>query len=257
MNVGPSFTLSSACIVALAGVVAGTINAVVGSGTLLSYPVLLAVGLPAIPANATNTVGLFFGSVSATASYRSLLAGRWHRLRWGLAAATIGGTCGALLVLSLPPRVFSAVIPWLILFAAGLVAVQTHFTRWVRRRWPQAHENSGTLAVATLPTGIYGGYFGAGQGVILMALLGLTYDSDVQRANGAKNLLAAAANGAAAVVFAFSGRVNWWVAPILAVAAVVGGQVGGRTARRLSPAVLRGVVVFVGVIASISLLVKA
>ncbi|MEI7777827.1 MAG: sulfite exporter TauE/SafE family protein [Actinomycetes bacterium] len=239
------------------GIVAGAINAAVGSGTLLSYPVLLAIGLPAIPANATNTVGLFFGSVSATASYRSLLVGRWRRLRWGLAAAMTGGTCGALLVLSLPPRVFSAVVPWLILFAAGLVAIQTRFARWVRRRWPQAHENSGTLAAAALPTSIYSGYFGAGQGVLFLAVLGLTYDSDVQRANAAKNLLGAVASGPAAVVFAISGRVNWWVALILAVAALIGGQVGGRTARRLSPAVLRGVIVLVGVVASVSLLVKA
>ena len=243
-------------MVAVAGLLAGAINAAVGSGTLISYPALLAAGLAPIPANATNNVGVLFGSISATVSYRGLLRDRWRRLALASAAAAVGGAVGAGLVLALPPHVFAAVIPWLILFAVLLVLGQGRISAVLRRRFPAAHGSSGALAGVAFPTAVYGGYFGAGQGVILMALLGLTYDEDVQRANGAKNLLAAIANGTAAIVFAVSGRVDWPLMAILAVAATLGAQVGGRLAMRARPAVLRGLVVLVGLIAAASLLLR-
>ena len=249
-------TPGSAALVAVAGLFAGAINAAVGSGTLISYPALLAAGLPPVPANATNNIGVLFGSISATASYRPLLRDRWSRLRWGVVAAGVGGAAGAGLVLALPTAVFAAVVPWLIVLAVVLVAVQGRMSNWLRRALPNAHGSSSALALVALPTGVYGGYFGAGQGVILMGLLGITYDADVQRANGAKNLLAATANGTAAVVFAFSGRVNWEYTGILAIAAIIGGTIGGQLARRARPAVLRVLVILVGLVAAGSLLLR-
>ena len=242
-------------VLAIAGLAAGAINAAVGSGTLISYPALLAIGLAPIPANATNNVGVLFGSMSATYSYRSLLRGRVRTLAPALVLAFAGSVGGAELVLLLPEHVFKIVIPWLILFATASVALGGRTTRLVRRRYPHAHKSGHALATLAAPVGAYGGYFGAAQGVILMALLGVFYDEDPQAANAAKNLLAATANAAAAIVFAFSGRVHWGVAAILAVSATLGGLTGGALARRASPALLRALVIVVGLIAAISLLV--
>lgn len=247
--------LGSALIVVLAGIAAGAINGVVGSGTLITYPVLLALGVPPVSANATNTTGLSVGSLSSAFAYRRELSGRRSVLVPMLIASATGAAVGALLVLALPERVFTVIIPWLILGAVVLVALQPVISRQVRRRAeiktidPTQHRVGVTAGVGF--TGIYGGYFGAAQGVILMAVLGLLYDANPQHANAAKNLMAAAANLSAAFVFILAGRVWWWSAVCLALGALIGGSVGAQGARRLPPQALRAAVVVVGVIAAV------
>lgn len=242
--------------VVVAGFLAGAINGVVGSGTLISYPVLLACGAPPIMANATNTAGLSVGSWSSAFAYRQEMAGRRAVLIPALVLTVVGAAVGALLVLALPERIFAAIVPWLILMAAALVGIGPSVTRWASRGAVRGGEDVAfrdrprALWAATLGTGAYGGYFGAAQGVILMAVLGLLYDPDPQRSNAAKNLLSAAANLTAAFVFAVAGRV-WWVAALLmAVGALVGGSLGARLARRLPRKLLRACVVVIGVLAA-------
>ncbi|MEZ5116774.1 MAG: sulfite exporter TauE/SafE family protein [Candidatus Nanopelagicales bacterium] len=253
----------TAVLLAAAGFVGGTVNAVVGSGTLVVYPALIAAGLPPVTANGTNTTGLSWGSLSSAYGYRRELTGRMRILAVPLVASFAAACLGAGLVLALPERVFVAVVPWLILAATVLVAVQPLVVRRLRDRAARLGDHSApdgrggpTLTVAVAGSGVYGGYFGAAQGVILMAVLGLLYDADLQRSNGAKNLLAASANIAAALVFALAGRVWWLAAAIVAVGAIAGGLVGARVARRLPPAVMRAAVVVVGLVATVSLVVR-
>ena len=249
-------TAGTALILALAGLAAGGINAVVGSGTLITYPVLLATGLSPIVANGSNTTGLCVGSVSSAWGYRWELSGRMRRLALPLVGSFAAATCGALLVIALPERVFTTVVPWLILMAAVLVAVQPRITAWLRSRRDGRPHSTAALTAGVSASGIYGGYFGAAQGVVLMAVLGVLYDHDLQRSNGAKNLMASAANIAAAIVFSLSGRVDWWAAALLAVGSVVGGAVGARVGRRLPDRAMRIEVVTVGIVAALSLMVR-
>lgn len=244
---------ATAALVVVAGFAAGTLNGVVGAGTLITYPILLAVGAGPITANATNTTGLSVGSWTSAWAYRREMAGSARLLVPALVAGIVGAAIGAGLVLALPERVFATIVPWLILLAAALVAVQPWISRQGRsseaKRPPERHHRFPLVAGAA-GVGVYGGYFGGGQGVILMALLGWLYDPDPQRANAAKNLLAAGANITAAVVFIVAGRVWWAAALLLALGAAVGGTVGAQAARRLAPGILRGSVVVVGVIAA-------
>jgi len=233
-----------------AGFAGGFINAAVGSGTLITYPALLAAGIPPVAANGTNTTGLSPGSFSSAWAYRLELSDRMRRLARPLIATTIGAACGAGLVVALPSRVFTSIVPWLVGAATVLVALQPVIARRVK-----AHREGSERPVWpwTGLIGVYGGYFGAAQGVMLMAALGLVYDADPQRANAAKNILAATANVTAAVVFALSGAVVWLAALALAVGSIPGGYVGGRVARRLPGVVLRGLVVLIGVGATLYL----
>lgn len=237
-------------LLAAAGFGGGFINAAVGSGTLLVYPVLLAAGLAPVSANGTNTAGLSPGSFASAWAYRAELRDRMTVLRRPLIATVVGAAAGASLVVVLPSRVFVAVVPWLVGLATLLVAVQPLLARSV-----PAHRSAAPQRVWpwTGLIGVYGGYFGAAQGVMLMAALGLVYDADTQRSNGAKNILAASANVTAAVVFALSGAVVWLAAVAVAAGSIPGGYVGGRVARRLSAGVLRGLVVLVGVGATLYL----
>ena len=248
--------LATAAILAGAGLAAGGINAVVGSGTLITYPVLLATGLSPVVANGTNTTGLCVGSVSSAVGYRRELAGRMRQLTIPLIGSFVAAIGGALLVIALPEKVFTTVVPWLILMAAVLVAVQPRITAWLRARRDDRPHSTAALTAGVSASGVYGGYFGAAQGVILMAVLGVLYDHDLQRANGAKNLMASAANVAAAIVFSLSGRVNWGAAVLLAIGSLVGGSLGARVGRRLPDRVMRSAVVVVGVVAALSLLVR-
>lgn len=253
--------LGTALLVVGAGVVGGTVNGVVGSGTLVTFPVLLAAGLPPVTANGTNTTGLSVGSITSAWGYRAELSGRMRLLAAPLVASFLFGCVGAGLVLLLPERVFVTVVPWLIAAAAVLVAVQPRLTRALAARRADSPDVVAPHGVPALTagvgaSGVYGGYFGAAQGVILMAVLGGLYDTDLQRANGAKNLMAAGANVAAALVFSLAGRVDWVAALLLAVGAFVGGHLGARLARRLPPGVMRGAVVAVGTVAALSLLVR-
>ncbi|MGH9039240.1 MAG: sulfite exporter TauE/SafE family protein [Acidimicrobiia bacterium] len=238
-----------------AGLAAGAINAVVGSGTLITFPVLLAVGFPPVVANVSNTVGLAPGSASAAYGYRRELAGQRARLvRLGMASLA-GGITGAILLLVLPDEAFKAIVPVLIALACVLVVVQPALVRRLRREEPGSQRHGGPwLFAAVYATGIYGGYFGAAQGVLLIAILGLALNETLQRINAAKNVLAGLVNLVAAMVFLFSAEIAWEAAVIIAVASVLGGQIGALVGRRLRPAVLRGFIVVVGIAAMVKLL---
>ena len=234
---------------------AGGINAVVGSGTLITFPVLLAVGYGPVTANVSNTVGLFPGSISGAIGYRAELAGQRRRVQVLGVAALLGGITGAVLLLQLPPEAFEAIVPVLIAVALVLVVLQPRLSRALDARRERARPHGGPLLwIGVYLTGIYGGYFGAAQGVLLLAVEGIAIPEDLQRLNALKNVLAAIVNGVAAVIFVAVADVAWLPAVLLAVGATVGGQLGAKVGRRLSPAVLRGVIVVVGVAAIVQLL---
>jgi uncharacterized membrane protein YfcA len=248
-------SLLAALAVVGAGLVAGTINTIVGSGSLITFPTLLAFGFAPVVANVSNTVGLVPGSLSGAIAYRAELAGQRQRLVVLGAAAVGGGLTGAALLLALPGSVFRHVVPVLILVACALVAVQPWLSVRLAHRL-ERHTHGGPVLLATVfVTGIYGGYFGAAQGVILVSLLGIFVADDLQRLNAAKNVLALMVNGVAAVLFIALSHVSWEAAGLIAAGSVVGGQVGGVLGRRIPAPLLRVVIIVVGVIAAVALLV--
>ncbi|MFB7664775.1 sulfite exporter TauE/SafE family protein [Kitasatospora sp. NPDC056138] len=240
-----------------AGVGAGTINTVVGSGTLITFPVLLAFGLPPVTANVSNTLGLVPGSLSGAIGYRRELAGQGPRLLRLGTASLLGGLLGACLLVTLPSGAFDTIVPVLILLALVLVVVQPRVARAMaaRRRDGAAAEVGPVLLLGVFLTGIYGGYFGAAQGVLLIALMGMLLDDGMQRLNAAKNVLALIVNGVAAVFFLFTSHLDWTAVLLIAAGSVLGGQIGAKVGRRLPPPVLRGIIVAVGLIAVTRLLV--
>jgi uncharacterized membrane protein YfcA len=237
----------------LAGTAAGTINTVVGSGTLITFPTLLAFGVPPVTANVSNTIGLVPGSVSGAIGYRRELAGQRSRVLRLSVASLIGGTAGAVLLLVLPDDAFTAIVPALIVLGLVLVVCQPRISAWVARR----HEAAGGMPYhgtwwvwpGVLGTGVYGGYFGAAQGVLLMAVLGTGVDESLQRLNGVKNILAAVVNAVAGLIFAVVADVDWWVVLLIGVGSVIGGQIGATVGRRLPPVGLRIAIVVVGTVA--------
>ena len=243
--------------VVLAGMFAGGINTVVGSGTLVTFPVLLAVGYPPVVANVSNSLGLVPGSVSGAVGYRRELAGQRGRLfRLGTASA-LGGILGAVLLLLLPASAFETIVPVLIVLALVLVVVQPWLARRLAATQEQRHPHGGVpLLLAIFATGVYGGYFGAAQGVLLLALMGILMDETLQRINAVKNVLAAVVNLVSGIVFVFVADVAWEAVLLLAAGSIVGGQLGARVGRRLPGAVLRGVIVVVGVAAIVQLLLR-
>jgi uncharacterized protein len=248
-----------AVLVLFAGMAAGTVNAIVGSGTLITFPVLLAVGYSPVVANVSNTVGLAPGSISAAFGYRAELAGQGRRLRVLGLASLGGGITGGALLLTLPEDAFRAIVPVLIALSCVLVIVQPWLTK--RLAMAERHQEHGGVAlfVGVFLAGVYGGYFGAAQGVLLIALLGLFLDEHLQRVNAAKNVLAGIVNGVAAILFiAVShfrpvSHVEWKAALLIAAGSVVGGQIGARIGRRTRPGVLRGLVVVVGIVAIVQI----
>ena len=239
------------------GLAAGTLNTIVGSGSLITFPTLLALGYPPVVANVSNTVGLVTGSISGAIGYRRELGGQRVRLRVLGTASLAGGLTGALLLLALPESVFRNVVPLLILVACALVALQPRLARRVAAGDGPARAHGGPLLFAAVySTGVYGGYFGAAQGVMLIALLGIFLDDSLQRLNAAKNVLAALVNGIAALLFVVLADVDWAVAGLLAAGAIVGGQVGATLGRRISPGWLRLVIVVVGIAVALRLLVR-
>ena len=239
--------------VLLAGVAAGTINTVVGSGTLITFPTLLALGVPPVTANVSNTVGLVPGSLSGAVGYRRELAGQRGRLLRLAPASVLGAIAGAVLLLVLPASAFDAIVP--VLIGVGVLLVVTGPA--IQRRVAARHEARGGIPdhgaawvwPAVAGAGVYGGYFGAAQGVLLMAILGIGVDDDLQRHNATKNVLALLVNGVAAVVFIAVADVDWAVAGLIAVGSVVGGQIGAGVGRRLPAGLLRAVIVVVGIVA--------
>ncbi|KUL54159.1 hypothetical protein ADL30_16980 [Streptomyces sp. NRRL S-1521] len=243
--------------VGAAGVAAGGLNAVVGSGTLITFPTLLAFGCPPVLANVSNNLGLVPGTLSAAYGYRREMKGQARRLvRFG-AASLIGGLIGALLLLRLPADAFQAVVPVLILTACVLVVLQPWLNRRMKERGDNGRRDGGVpLWCGVLVTGVYGGYFGAAQGVLLMGLFGAFILDDLQRLNAAKNVLASLVNGVAAVVFVLVADIDWTIAGIIAAGSTVGGLVGARYGRRLPPVAMRGFIVVVGVTASVIMLAR-
>jgi uncharacterized membrane protein YfcA len=243
--------------IALAGLAAGTVNTVVGSGTLITFPVLLAFGYSPVTANVSNTIGLVPGSVSGAVGYRRELSGQRRRaLRLG-SCSVLGACVGAVLLLVLPASAFKAIVPAFIAAALVLVVLQPRINRRLAERKSRvAHEHGILTPLAVFATGIYGGYFGAAQGVLLLGILGVALPQSLQRTNGLKNVLAGLANGVAGLIFAFAAHVAWAPAALIAVGSIVGGQVGATYGRRLSPDALRGLIVVVGTAAIVKLLVE-
>jgi uncharacterized membrane protein YfcA len=249
-------TVLDVLLIAGAGLVAGVANAVVGSGTLLTFPVLLAVGYPPLVANVSNTVGLTAGNVSGVVGYRRELAGQRRRIiQLGLPAAA-GSVCGALLLLALPESVFRRVVPILVLFATLLVIAQPRLSRLMAEH-RERRASVWALVTGVFLTGIYGGYFGAGQGVMLIGVLSVFVDEPLHRLNGLRNVLALVNNGVAALLFAALAHVSWAAALVLAVSSLVGGQAGAVVGRRLPPNALRAVIVVAGLAAVVKLAFSA
>ncbi len=241
--------------IALAGLGAGTINTVVGSGTLITFPVLLAFGYAPVTANVSNTVGLVPGSVSGAWGYRRELAGQRSRaIRLGT-MSVCGGITGAVLLLVLPAAAFTAIVPVFIALALALTLLQPRLNRWLAQRRIDL-ERSGVLLVPLViySIGVYGGYFGAAQGILLLAILGVALSQDLHRTNALKNVLAGLTNGVAGLYFIVAAHIDWGPAAIIAGSSIVGAQLGARYGRRLSPAALRAIVVVVGVSAIVRLL---
>jgi uncharacterized membrane protein YfcA len=245
-------------LIALAGFGAGVINALVGSGTLITFPTLVALGYPPVTSTMSNAIGLVAGNVSSTWGYRAELEGQWDRLRWQIPASLAGGVLGAFLLLHLPERVFAQIVPVLLVLALALVVIGPRIQSWARRRAEAAGRSAehipparmAALVLGTFAVGVYGGYFTAAQGILLVGVMGALLPESVQRMNAAKNLLTLIVNVVAAVGYtlvAFD-RISWPVAGLIAAGSLVGGWVGARYGRRLSPNALRAVIVVVGLI---------
>jgi uncharacterized protein len=237
-----------------AAIAAGAINAVVGSGSLITFPTLLAFGIPPVVANVSNNVGLVPGNVSSVFGYREELAGQRGRLvRLGVASCA-GALAGAVALLALPPGVFEVVVPALIIIACVLVVLQPRLSAWTERRKGRTEHVGPLLFGGVFVAGVYGGYFGAAQGVLVIGLLGVLLTESLQRINAGKNVLVTVVNGSAAVVFVIFAHVDWTAAALVAAGSTAGGLAGSRVGRRLPPAALRILVVVIGVIAAVKLI---
>lgn len=243
-------------IIVAVGFVAGCVNTIVGSGSLLTFPTLLALGYPAVLANVSNTVGLISGSVSGAVGYRRELKGQLRRILVLMPAVLVGTIAGASLLLALPGSAFRRVVPILILFAVVLVIVQPTIAKRRAKRGVKAEHPGPELHVGTTLISVYGGYFGAAQGVMLLALFGITLDDDMQRLNAAKNVVAAVINAVGALFFIARTDIAWKVAGLLFVGSTFGGQLGAVIGRRLPPNVLRVTIAVVGTGVAIKLLIS-
>ena len=255
-------SITDFCIILVAGIGAGTINTVVGSGSLITFPTLVALGYPPLLANVSNNIGLVPGSVSGVYGYRRELGGQRARLRRLVPASLLGGLTGSTLLLLLPSTVFQKVVVVLIAIALVLVVVQPALSRRLAARRAarmaahatRQHDVSPALLALVYATGVYGGYFGAAQGIILIAVLGIFIDDELQRLNAAKNVLAMTVNAVASIIFILRTDVDWKVVAAIAIGSTIGGQIGAKVGRRLNPKVLRAVIVVVGLTALIRLL---
>ncbi|NEC77417.1 sulfite exporter TauE/SafE family protein [Streptomyces rochei] len=244
-----------------AGVGAGAINSVVGSGTLITFPVLLATGLSPVTATVSNALGLIPGSVSGAIGYRKELSGQRRRvLRLG-AGALLGGLAGATLLLALPEDAFETIVPVLVGLAVVLVALQPQIGRWVQRRRertgvPPRRDGGPLLFTGLTLASVYGGYFTAAQGIIYLSLMGMLLDESLQRLNAVKNVLSAVVNTVAALFFLFAADFDWTAVGLLATGSALGGYAGAKVGRRFSPLALRILVVTVGTVALVQLLLR-
>jgi uncharacterized membrane protein YfcA len=252
----PRVTALHALAIFGAGIAAGTINTVVGSGTLITFPVLLGFGYAPVTANVSNTIGLVPGSCSGAIGYRRELDGQWRRLARLAGASATGGVIGAVLLLSLPASAFKAIVPAFIAVALLLILGQRQLTVWMdRHRAAPRHEAGPMTYLAVALAGVYGGYFGAAQGIMLLAILGLALDEQLQRINALKVVLAGLVNLISGLIFVFAAHVAWGPAGLIAAGSIVGGALGSWQGRRLPPGALRLVIVIVGIVAIVHLLV--
>jgi uncharacterized protein len=256
----PDLTIPRAIAIIAAGGAAGFINSIVGSGTLISFPTLVGVGFDRVAANVGNNLGLTPGSLSAAYGFRRELQGQRRRLLFLSTASISGSLIGALLLLNLPPRAFRVVVPFLVLIGVVLVVSQPRIMTWVRARQTAAGKDmtvehlTAPLWIGVFLTGIYGGYFGAAQGVILIGVMGALLADDLVRINAAKNVLSALVGIVASVVFLLQASVPWAAAGLVAIGSISGGLLGARVGRRIPPQVLRTVVATVGTVVALRLL---
>lgn len=246
-------------LIFLAAVTAGFINAMAGGGTLVSFPVLLAVGISPIVANVTNTVALVPGTIGGMWAQRKDFVSQRARLMKLLPVSILGGIAGGLLILNTREDAFRSLLPFLILLATLLLAAQVWIKNRVISRIGHAHtehRNPAVMMGMVFMAAVYGGYFGAGLGVILMAILGLVTDENITRLNFLKQALGFVINLAAAIYFAFSGKVDWMVAFIMIFGSLLGGWIGGKLAGKMKPEILRWIVVTAGLIAAVAFFVK-
>jgi hypothetical protein len=252
-------TIFGFILAGLAAIAAGMINALAGGGTLITFPVLMAIGLPAVSANVTNTVALCPGYLGGTLAQAQDLKNQRKRLWIALPAAVIGGLTGGILLLVTGEKLFTTLVPFLILLASTLLAIQTPVRAWLARRKEEGKAKPVSELWAFIPIllgAIYGGYFGAGLSVIMLAVLGLILNDNLTRLNALKQGIAFATNIAAALLFVFSGQVVWSVALIMAIGALLGGALGGRLASKIKPSTLRWIVVSIGFILGVIYLVR-
>lgn len=246
-------------LAALAAIAAGTVNALAGGGTLITFPLLTFLGVPAVAANVTNTVALSPGYFGGTLAQWNDLRGQIRRLWILVPASVLGGVVGGFLLLQSGERLFRELVPYLILLACALLALQDPVRAWLTAKLANRGGAAGMESTAWLPVGlasVYGGYFGAGLSVILLAALGLTLDDSLTRLNALKQAVAFSVNLAAAVFFLFSGQVIWTAAMLMAIGALAGGILGGRLAGRVRPATLRWTVVSIGLVISVIYFVR-
>ncbi|OMH26314.1 hypothetical protein BKD30_04935 [Tersicoccus phoenicis] len=254
-------------LIALAGLWAGTINTIVGSGTLVTFPVLVALGVPPVTATISNAMGLIPGGAAGALGYRAELKGMGPLVARLLPASLLGGITGATLLLHLPESVFELAAPFLIVIALGFVILQPRLQAWVRARAAARRGADATEVVLHQPpalyalvffAGVYGGYFVAAQGILLVGILGVFMIGSLQAANAMKNVLVLGVNiiaGISYLIFAFD-RIEWWAVLLIAVGSTIGGLVGARIGRRLSPVVLRGVIVVLGLVALVVMIAR-
>lgn len=252
-------SLLNEILIFLAAVTAGFINAMAGGGTLVSFPVLLALGISPVVANVTNTVALVPGTIGGMWAQRDAFRSQYKRLLKLLPVSVIGGVAGGLLILNTSEDAFKSLIPYLILAATLLLGFQIRIKNWVVSRIGHAHsEHHNPIFMLSMVflAAVYGGYFGAGLGVILMATLGLVTDESMTRLNFLKQALGFAINLAAAIYFAFSGKVDWMIAFVMIFGSLFGGWVGGRLAGKMKPEILRWIVVTAGLVAATIFFIK-
>ena len=249
-------TAADAVLIAVAGFLAGGVNAVAGGGSLISFPALVASGLPTLDANVTNTTAVWPGYLGSAVAYRSELADQRPRLRRLGVTAVLGGAAGSVLLLAAPDAVFDAVVPFLVLFGSLLLLAQPRIGAYVLARAATARRDAVQLHAAVFVAAVYGAYFGGGLGVILLAVLGIFVADHLQRLNALKSAMSLIINTIALAAFALFGPVHWLSVAIVAPASLAGGYVGGRAARRLSPDALRVTVVVFGIVVAVWLFLR-
>ena len=251
----PTVPASHVVLIVLAGVGAGIFNGVAGGGSLISFPILLALGYPALTANITNTVGIWPGYLASAAGYRREIGDQSHRLARLTPVALAGGVAGALLLLTTSPATFDDVVPWLVLGAAALFAAQPALRRVLDRGSAHPRTRPVLLVAGVFAASVYGGYFGAAMGVMFLAVLGLALPLSIAHTSGLRAVLSMIVNGVAAVVFLVHGGLAWEAVGLLAAGSLVGGYVGARVALALPAPALRVIVVVIGVGTAVKLLV--